>query len=86
MGVVIPALRGSSFTEARQGKTVGDLFERIRASMPPGRAGTLPSATYADVVAYLLSANSFPSGEADLPSHEDALHGIVFDEGVAESD
>jgi mono/diheme cytochrome c family protein len=82
----IPALRGSSFTDARQGETVGDLFERIRSSMPPTRPGSLTPEAYADVVAYLLSANSFPAGDGDLPSHEGALHGIVFDEGAAASD
>jgi len=51
--------------------------------MPPGRAGSLSPEAYADVVAYLLSENAYPPGAGDLPSHEESLHGIVFDEGVA---
>jgi len=82
----IPALRGESFTEARQGKTVGDLFEFIQSTMPPSRPGSLTPEAYVEVVAYLLSENAFPPGNGDLPSHEDALHGIVFDQGVADSD
>jgi hypothetical protein len=54
--------------------------------MPPGRGGSLTPETYADVVAYLLSANSFPPGDGDLTAHAESLHGIVFDEGVAASD
>jgi len=79
----IPALRGASFTDSRLGGTVGALYERIRTTMPPGRAESLSPEAYADVVAYLLSANAFPAGEAELPHHEDSLHGIVFDEGLA---
>lgn len=82
----IPALRGSTFTEAREGKTVGDLFEFIQSTMPPSRPGSLTANAYTEVVAYLLSENAFPPGDGDLPSHEDALHGIVFDQGVANSD
>lgn len=76
----IPALRGTSFTVERHGESVGDLYGRIRSTMPPGRPASLAPEAYADVVAYLLSANSFPPGESDLPSHEESLRVIVFDE------
>lgn len=80
----IPALRGASFTDSRLGGTVGDLYERIRTTMPPGRAESLSREAYADVVAYILSANAFPAGDGDLSHHEDSLHGIVFDEILAD--
>jgi mono/diheme cytochrome c family protein len=76
----IPALRGDAFTGERHGKSVGELFGTIRSTMPPGRPASLAPEAYADVVAYLLSANSFPAGDDELPHHEDSLHGIVFDE------
>ena len=79
----IPALRGTSFTGERDGQSVGDLFEVIRSTMPPGRQGTLAPEAYVDVVAYLLSANAYPPGDGDLPHHEETLHGIVFDARVA---
>jgi len=82
----IPALRGESFKAERSGGSVGELYGLIRSTMPPGRAGSLTSEAYVDVVAYLLSENAFPPGEGDLPSHEESLHGIVFDEGVAADD
>jgi mono/diheme cytochrome c family protein len=82
----IPALRGTSFTEERHGKSVGELSGVIRSTMPPSRPASLAPEAYTDVVAYLLSANAFPSGDAELPTLEADLHGIVFDEGDAGSD
>ncbi len=76
----IPALRGTSFTGERHGESVGDLYGRIRSTMPPGRPASLAPEAYADVVAYLLRANAFPPGERELPSQEEALRVIVFDE------
>jgi mono/diheme cytochrome c family protein len=75
----IPALRGEAFTGVRHGQSVADLYEAIRSTMPPGRPASLSPEAYADVVAYLLSANSYPPGERELPSHQDALRAIVFD-------
>jgi S-disulfanyl-L-cysteine oxidoreductase SoxD len=82
----IPALRGESFTGERHGQSVADLFGLIRSTMPPGRPESLDPDAYADLIAYLLSANAFPPGEGELPSREDVLRGIVFDEPVAASD
>ncbi len=79
-GTAIPALRGASFTDERHGTSVGELYGLVRSTMPPGRPASLGPEVYADVVAYLLSANAFPPGETELPSHEESLHGIVFDE------
>ena len=79
-GTAIPALRGESFTGERHGTSVGALFELVRSTMPPGRPASLSPEAYADVVAYLLSANAFPPGTSELPTHEESLHGIVFDQ------
>jgi mono/diheme cytochrome c family protein len=76
----IPALRGETFTGEQHGKSVGALYAAIRSTMPPGRPASLTPEAYADLVAYLLSANAFPPGRDELPSHEESLHGIVFDE------
>jgi len=79
----IPALRGETFTTDRHGKTVGDLFQLISTTMPPGRPASLSPEGYADVVAYLLSENAFPHGDDDLPSHPESLQTIVFDGAVS---
>ena len=80
----IPALRGEDFTGERHGQSVADLYGLIRSTMPPGRPESLSGDAYADVVAYLLSENAYPPGEGDLPSREDALRVIVFDEPTAQ--
>ena len=36
--------------------------------MPPGKAGQLTSEQYADVIAFLVSANGVKAGGSDLPS------------------
>jgi hypothetical protein len=83
--VVSPALRGPAFTDDRHGTSLGDLYGLIRTTMPPSRPGDLTAESYADVVAYLLSANAFPAGDGDLSHQEESLRGIVFDAAVAEN-
>ncbi len=43
--------------------TVGDLFERIRQSMPQDDPGRLSRQQDADILAFMLSANKFPAGK-----------------------
>jgi alcohol dehydrogenase (cytochrome c) len=58
-----PPLTGPAFAgKWAQGRTVGDLFEVIRTTMPPGGGGTLPSDRYAAILAYLLQRNGFSAG------------------------
>jgi alcohol dehydrogenase (cytochrome c) len=45
---------------------VKELLERIRATMPPGSAGTLGDVRYLSIVAYLLQANGHAPGFASL--------------------
>jgi len=51
------------FMSSWNGTTVGDLFERIRVSMPPGSPGTLPATDKVDIVAYLRQSSTFPAGQ-----------------------
>jgi hypothetical protein len=60
------------------GLTVGDLFERIRLSMPEGRPGTLSRQQNADILAYILSVNQFPAGKTELQRDTDRLKQIRF--------
>ena len=45
------------------GLTVGDLFDRIRKTMPQDDPTRLSRQQDADIVAYLLSLNRFPAGK-----------------------
>lgn len=72
-----PALRGGRFLTNWEGQRVGDLYLRIHRDMPMNaEAGTLSSAVTADLVAYLLSINRFPPGNAELPRASELLQQI----------
>jgi hypothetical protein len=58
---------------------VGDLFDRIRTTMPQDKPGSLTRQQDADVVAYLLNANKFPAGKVELESQTELLKQIQFD-------
>jgi hypothetical protein len=58
------------------GLTVGDLFDRIRVSMPADRPGKLSREQIADILAYMLSMNQFPAGKAELERQTEALKQI----------
>jgi S-disulfanyl-L-cysteine oxidoreductase SoxD len=77
-GETAPPLTGSAFMANWSGLTVGDLFERIRLSMPEGRPGTLSRQQNADILAYMLSVNQFPAGKAELQKDTDRLKQIRF--------
>lgn len=73
-----PALTGGSFTANWDGLTVGDLFDRIRISMPLDRPGLLSRQENVDVVAYILRFNQFPAGKEEMPRDVQALKQILF--------
>ncbi|MDH4066357.1 MAG: c-type cytochrome [Acidobacteriota bacterium] len=77
-GGMAPALTGAAFSANYDGQTVGDLFDRNRTTMPPGKEGQLSGQENADITAFILKANRFPAGEAELPSQSMALKGIQY--------
>lgn len=64
-----PPLAGDDFMNGWKGKTVAELFDEVRMTMPFDGPGKLTAEQYADVLAYIFSANKFPAGSADL-EHE----------------
>ena len=61
-----PPLKGDDFMEHWRGKTVAELFEKIRTTMPADWRTQLSETRAIDVVAYLLQKNGFPSGAIEL--------------------
>ena len=61
-----PPLIGGAFTANWNDLSLGDLFERIRATMPLDKPGTLSRQQNADVVAFVLKANLWPAGTSEL--------------------
>lgn len=74
-----PALAGSDFMNAWNGLTIGDLFDRIRVSMPPGKESSVSNADKMDIVAHILSVNKFPAGQTELPPQLEAAKQIKFE-------
>ncbi len=70
---------GSDFVMDWSGMTVGDLFDKMQTSMPADKPGSLSREQNASLVAYLLSANKFPSGMAELSSDAERLQQIRFE-------
>ena len=73
-----PALTGGAFMSNWDGLSVGDLFDRIRISMPADRPGSLSRQEDVDVIAYILRFNQFPVGTEELPREVLALKQILF--------
>jgi mono/diheme cytochrome c family protein len=73
-----PGLTGGAFMANWDGLTLGDLFDRIRTSMPADRPGSLSRQDNADVIAYILQFNQFPSGKEELPRDALVLKQILF--------
>ena len=77
-GEIAPALTGGEFAATWNELTLGDLFERIRVSMPQNDPMALSRAQKADILAYVLSKGGYPEGEAELPSQTEVLRSINF--------
>ena len=74
-----PALTGSDFMGNWTDLTVGDLFERIRVSMPPSGPSTVTPAQKADIVAHILNTSKFPAGTTELEPKTEVLKGIKIE-------
>ncbi len=73
-----PPLVGAEFVANWKDLTLGDLLERIQVSMPAGDPGRMTRQQKADILAYILSANQFPSGGTELPNEIQPLKDIPF--------
>jgi S-disulfanyl-L-cysteine oxidoreductase SoxD len=74
-----PPLTGGAFLSNWNGLTLGDLFERIRKTMPQNAPGKLNRQQNADVLAFVLSANKFPAGKTELSRQTEFLREIRFE-------
>ncbi|MEZ4457203.1 MAG: cytochrome c [Gemmatimonadales bacterium] len=72
------AYTGASFRRVWGSRSVYELWEQIRTTMPDDNPGKLSHQEYADVVAYLLKLNKLPAGPADLPGEAEKLKGLMI--------
>jgi mono/diheme cytochrome c family protein len=78
-GEMSPPLVGGEFLSNWNGLTLGELFERIRTTMPQNKPGKLSREVNSDITAYILSVNKFPTGKAELPHAAEFLKDIRID-------
>jgi mono/diheme cytochrome c family protein len=78
-GESAPPLTGGAFLSNWNGLTLGDLFDRIRKTMPQTTPGKLTKQQNADVLAFTLSANKFPAGKTELSQKSEFLKEIRFE-------
>jgi len=79
IGGPAPELAGTAFATSWNGRTVGDLFDLIRLTMPDDDPGSLSREVYADLVAYILAANKFPAGQTEISTEIEPLKLIRID-------
>jgi mono/diheme cytochrome c family protein len=75
-GESAPPLTGGEFLSNWSGLTLGDLFDRIRVSMPADRPGTLSREQTVGILAHLLNVGEFPAGTAELSTQTEILKQI----------
>ncbi|HKV60529.1 MAG TPA: cytochrome c [Candidatus Acidoferrum sp.] len=78
-GESAPPLTGGAFLANWNGLTMGDLFDRIRKTMPQTSPGRLTRQQNADTLAFMLSINKFPSGKTELYRQSEMLKEIRFE-------
>jgi len=61
-----PPLTGAPFIERWREDTLAGLFEFMKTAMPQSAPGSLSSAAYLDILAYLLDENDYPPGPREL--------------------
>ncbi len=72
-------LLGDRFLIKWQEQTLDSLFELTRATMPKTNPHSFSDAEYTELLAFLLSANGYPSGASELPSDKSKLKNITID-------
>jgi mono/diheme cytochrome c family protein len=76
-----PLLNDSGFQNLWKDRSLAQLFDRIRETMPQDKPNTLSPDETAGLVAYILSANQLPAGDTALSSDVEILKNIKVDAG-----
>ena len=77
-GEMAPGLTGGEFTANWNDLSLGDLFERMRISMPQNNPGSLSRQQNADILAAILKKANYPAGKTELPTQTEALNTYKF--------
>jgi len=72
-----PELAGPNFMAKWQNQAVSDLITFTSRTMPPSTPGSLPEASYADLVAYMLKVNGAAAGDTALQADTSLVVGAA---------
>ena len=78
-GEMAPGLTGVAFRFRWRGLKVADIYDSVESTMPPEEPGTLGEQAYIDIVAFLLTANGYPTGDRELAPDPSVLDGIAVE-------
>ena len=70
--------KGTEFANTWTDKPLTDLHVAV-VSMPMDAPGSMKPQEYADILAYFLSINGYPAGQAELEGTEAAIKAIKLD-------
>jgi S-disulfanyl-L-cysteine oxidoreductase SoxD len=73
------AYRGAAFAQKWSGRSAFEFFQLISTTMPQNEPGVLAREEYADITAYVLSMNGFPSGAKELTPDDAELRRVRID-------
>ena len=71
-------LTGGAFLASWDGRTLAELHDRVRTTMPTDTPGVYGRRDITDVIAYVLKFNQFPAGKNELPVGDEELKAIGF--------
>jgi cytochrome c553 len=74
-----PDLTEGIFQFGWKGKTLAEMFEQTRSTMPLRNARSLDDQTYVDILAYILQFNGAPSGNQKLEPDPSTLQQILIE-------
>lgn len=77
-GEMAPGLAGGEFSANWNDLTLGQLFDRMKTSMPQNNPNSLSRQANADLLAFILHKGNYPAGKTELPTEAEALNAITF--------
>ena len=77
-GEMAPGLVGGDFAANWNDLTLGQLFDRIRTSMPQNDPGSLSPQQNADILSFILLKGTAPAGTTELPTQSEVLNTIKY--------
>ena len=77
-GADAPTLVGGDFASDWDALTIGELFDRVRNTMPQDNPQSLSREDTAAILAWVFSKNNFPASDTPLPTDGNTLRQMKY--------